>query len=144
MRAIAGHEQGEQNPSKDQSSMKSILVVDDHEPIRRLIRQVLEQIGYQVREGCSGKEGVDLYRSAPTDLVIMDILMPEQNGFESIQILRGEFPTVKIIAMTGGCEDMGAMSILELARMLGARRTLSKPLDLTALLDAVREELHDL
>ena len=123
--------------------MQSILVVDDEEAVRRLVKDALELAGYSVLEGSSGQEAVDLYRSNPTDLVLMDILMPGQDGFETIKHLCKEFPEVKIIAMTGGADTLGVGSILDLAKLLGARRTLSKPFHLTTLLDTVQEELQE-
>jgi CheY-like chemotaxis protein len=60
--------------------MPSILVVDDEQQIRQLIRETLEQAGYHVTEARDGKEAVQLYRLAPADVVIMDILMPDQDG----------------------------------------------------------------
>jgi CheY-like chemotaxis protein len=123
--------------------MNTILVVDDEEAIRRLVKDTLELAGYTVLEGRSGKEAVEMYRANPTDLVLMDILMPGQDGFEVIKYLCKEFPSAKIIAMTGGTDTLGIGSILELAKLLGARRTLSKPFNLTTLLDTVREELQE-
>lgn len=122
--------------------MPTILIVDDDQGIRDLLRNALEHAGYQVVDAASGKAGIESYRSAPTDLVIMDILMPGQDGLESIRCLRSEFPDVKIIAMTGGCEQLGAMSILDMTLMLGARRTFSKPFEVPVVLQAVQEELH--
>jgi CheY-like chemotaxis protein len=71
----------------------------------------------------------------------MDILMPDQDGLESIIQLRREFPTVKVIAITGGSDMIGVLNFLEVARMLGARRTLQKPFDLTTLVEAAEAEL---
>jgi len=63
--------------------MPSVLVVDDEDQLRQLIREILEQAGYQVTEARDGKEAVLQYRLAPADVVIMDILMPEQDGLET-------------------------------------------------------------
>ncbi len=121
--------------------MPSVLVVDDQEQVRQLIRETLEQAGYEVEEARDGKEGLDRYRVRPRDLVIMDILMPDQDGLETIITLRQEFPDIRIIAMTGG-SDMGVIpNFLDVAKMLGARRTLQKPFELKVLLNAVAAEL---
>ena len=121
--------------------MPSVLIVDDEEAIRRLIRSTLEQAGYRVQEAADGKEGLSHYRQAPADLVIMDILMPDQDGLESILTLRREFPHAKIMAITGGSDMIGILNFLDVARMLGARRTLQKPFEMHQLLDAVRTEI---
>ncbi len=77
------------------------------------------------------------------DLVITDILMPDQDGLEGIMTLRREFPDSRVIAMTGGSEMIGVGKVLDIATMLGARRTLQKPFDLKVLLDTVASELID-
>lgn len=121
--------------------MPSILVVDDQDQVRRLIRETLEQAGYEVEEARDGKEGLDRYRAKSPDLVIMDVLMPDQDGLETIMTLRREFPDARVIAMTGGSDAFGGLNFLDVAKMLGARRTLQKPFELKALLDAVAAEL---
>lgn len=122
--------------------MPSVLVVDDEEQIRKLIRETLEQGGYEVTEAHDGKEGLHAYRQQPSDLVIMDILMPDQDGLESIMTLRREFPAAKIIAITGGSDMIGILNFLDVAKMLGARRTLQKPFEMKTLLDAAQAELQ--
>lgn len=122
--------------------MPSVLVVDDEDQIRQLIRETLELAGYEVQEARDGKQGLERYRAKPTDLVIMDILMPDQDGLESIMTLRREFPTSRVIAMTGGSDMIGILNFLDVAKMLGARRTLQKPFDMQTLLEAAESELN--
>ncbi len=121
--------------------MPSVLVVDDEDQVRALLRTTLEKAGYQVVEGRTGKEGLERYRESPTDLVIMDILMPGKDGLESIMELRSEYPAAKIIAITGGSQNVGSMDFLDVAKMMGARRTLHKPFQLKELLEAAEAEL---
>ena len=123
--------------------MPSVLVVDDEDQVRQLIRETLEQAGYDVQEARDGKEGLERYRAKPADLVIMDILMPDQDGLESTMTLRREFPTSRVIAITGGSDMIGILNFLDVAKMLGARRTLQKPFEMKTLLDAVAAELSD-
>jgi two-component system, chemotaxis family, chemotaxis protein CheY len=122
--------------------MPSVLVVDDEDQLRQLIREVLEQAGYQVTEARDGKEAVQQYRLAPADVVILDILMPEEDGLETTSTLRREFPNVKIIAITGSSEMIGILSFLDVAKMLGAHRALQKPFEMQTLLDTVQAELQ--
>jgi CheY-like chemotaxis protein len=123
--------------------MSSILVVDDENQIRLLVRETLEQAGHHVTEARDGKEALQQYRLAPVDLVIMDILMPNQDGLETTVSLRREFPDVKIIVITGGSDMIGILNFLDVAKMLGARNTLQKPFEMKALLDTVQAELQD-
>jgi CheY-like chemotaxis protein len=120
--------------------MPSALVIDDEEQIRFVIRKALEQAGYAVEEARGGKEGLERYRANPADVVLMDILMPDQDGLESIMTLRREFPSARVIAMTGGSAMIGILNFLDVAKMLGACRTIQKPFDIKTLLDAVAAE----
>ena len=122
--------------------MSSILVVDDEDQIRRLICETLERAGYHVREARDGKEALSLYRSAPADLVIMDILMPDQDGLETTVALRRESPDVKIIVITGGSDMIGILNYLDVAKMLGAHSTLQKPFEMKTLLETIQAELQ--
>lgn len=119
-------------------TMLKILVIDDEAPIRMLLRTVLEKDGYEVREAADGRAGIALYRQAPADLVIADILMPELDGLDMIVELTREFLNVKVIAITG---VHGEPDLLDRARLLGARHTLYKPFSLEQLLKVVRYEL---
>jgi CheY-like chemotaxis protein len=121
--------------------MPSILVVDDEEQVRQLIRATFEGAGYRVVEASNGKEALNQYRLAPTDLVVTDILMPDEDGLECISMLRRESPNVKIIAITGGSDLIGVLGFLDVAKMLGAHRTLQKPFEMKALLDAAASAL---
>jgi two-component system chemotaxis response regulator CheY len=122
--------------------MPSILVVDDEDQVRRLVRETLEQAGYLVMEARDGKEALQQHRLAPADLVIMDILMPDQDGLETIAALRREFPDVKVIAITGGSDMIGILNFLDVAKMLGAHSALQKPFEMKTLLDTVQAELQ--
>jgi len=119
--------------------MATILIIDDEEPIRALLRTTLEAAGYEVTEAANGRLGLDLYRHRPTDLVITDILMPEMNGLDMILELTREFLDAKVIAISGSGEGKNT---LDHAKLLGARRTFRKPFSLPQLLDAVRYELE--
>lgn len=121
--------------------MLSVLIVDDQVQIRQLIRDALEGAGYHVEEARDGKAGLERYREQSADLVLMDIFMPDQGGLEAIMAFRREFPDSRIIAMTGGTDGIGVPNFLDVATMLGARRTLQKPFELQALLDAVAAEV---
>lgn len=118
--------------------MKRILVIDDDSQTRQMLRQALERAGYSVVEARDGAEGLQYYQENPADLVITDILMPEKEGLETIRELREKFPSVKIIAISGGGRT-GKLDFLPVAKKLGALRTLYKPFPLQELLDAVRD-----
>ena len=123
--------------------MSSILVVDDEDQIRQLIRETLEQAGYHVTEAHDGAQALRQYRLAPSDLVIMDTLMPDQDGLETTATLRQEFPNVKVIAITGGSDLIDVVNFSDVAKIFGAHRALQKPFEMTTLLDTVEAELQN-
>ena len=118
--------------------MATILVIDDQEPIRSLLRAALEGDGHEVLEASNGRLGLELYRERSADLIITDTVMPEMNGLEMMLELTRSFLNVKVIAMSGGLEREGGLNA---AKLLGARQTFQKPLDMGELLDAVRYDL---
>ena len=81
--------------------MGTILVIDDQEPIRTLLRAALEGDGHQVLEASNGLLGLERYRERAADLIIIDMLMPEMNGLELMKELTRSFLNVKVIAMSG-------------------------------------------
>ena len=115
-----------------------VLVVDDDFAMRIALRQILERAGYQVEVARNGNEALKLFREAPFDLVITDIVMPERDGLELIFDLRQDFGDVKIIAMSG-TRASGDTSHLGIALQLGAQRALAKTLDPKRMLDVVVE-----
>ena len=113
--------------------MASILIVDDEPTLRQLLRTVLERAGYEVAEADNGNEAMGIIRAIELDLVITDIFMPENDGFELIQHLRRAAPGVKIITISG--ETPGPY--LTTARLLGADAVLGKPVSPEVLVDGV-------
>jgi len=122
--------------------MVCILVIDDDQQLRLLFRQLLERAGYEVVEASDGCEGVQCFQARPMDLVITDLLMPKQNGFETIRMLQTLAPSLKIIAVSGG-GTQGSSDVLHVAAALGAHRTLQKPVRLQDLLGAVQQLLAE-
>jgi DNA-binding response OmpR family regulator len=121
--------------------MKRILLIDDDSEVRLFLRIALEREGYQVLEADNGRDGVDLFRSAPVDLVVADIFMPEKEGIETIRELRLEFPEVKILAVSGGIPGCDPDHYLKMAQKLGANSSLAKPFDQKRFLESVCELL---
>jgi signal transduction histidine kinase/DNA-binding response OmpR family regulator len=117
-----------------------ILLIDDESEIRKLFIKKLAGRGYEIIEACDGKEGLKLYHETRPDLVITDLVMPEKEGIETITELKGEFPNVKIIAISGGGRNVPD-AYLQLAKGLGVERTFPKPIDWPELIKTVRELL---
>ncbi len=116
-----------------------ILLIDDEEPFRSVIKQVLSKAGYDVVEAANGVEAINRFYEKPADMIITDIIMPEMEGLETIIELKRAHPEVKLIAMSGG-GWYGTDIDFDMAKKLGAR-TLDKPFELQKLLDVVNELL---
>ncbi len=121
--------------------MKRVLIIDDDMQLREMMRQAMERGGYYVEEASDGKAGVEAFRANPSDLVITDLIMPEQEGIETIRELRNDYPELKIIAISGGGRA-GPDGYLSVAKAFGADLTLCKPFDLKTILDAIKEMLE--
>ena len=118
--------------------MADILVIDDNDDLRDTLRAILERAGYTVHEARNGREGFACCQAQPVALVMTDLLMPEQEGMETIQQLRAMDPPPNIIALSGGGQTL-RMDFLQLAQALGANRTLQKPIRARDLLTAVQD-----
>jgi len=114
----------------------TILAVDDDPEVRTMLADLLTKAGYQVATAADGKEAMVCFHAQPAHVVVADILMPEQDGLETIQELHRVAPEVPVIAISGGGRIPGS-HYLHTAALLGAFRTLEKPFPTRALLDAV-------
>lgn len=115
-----------------------VLVIDDDQQMRKLLRQVMEWAGYEVMEAEDGRAGMKMQQQIQADLVITDLIMPEQEGLETITELKKMYPSVRIIAISGGGR-IGPEAYLPAAKELGADRVFSKPFDVKELAQTVKE-----
>lgn len=122
--------------------MRHILVIDDDDQLRLMLRQLLEREGYLVSDAQNGEIGLRVLQTQPVDLAIIDIFMPEKEGLETIREIRRIHPLVTIIAVSGG-GSTGEMSYLGLARSFGATFSLAKPFQRSDILGIVRKALED-
>ncbi len=120
--------------------MAVILIVDDNADSRWVLAHVIGRERHTVLEAADGREAVDLYRKRRPDVVLLDLFMPEQDGFETLRILRREFPKSRIIAVSGGW-NVGDKDGLRIAREMGADLTIRKPIDIDVVRSAVSELL---
>jgi CheY-like chemotaxis protein len=107
--------------------MKRIFIIDDDDSLLRFLRDALEPMGYEVTEAKDGTAATRLLKQAPVpDVVLLDIVMPEKDGLETLRELRQNYPTLKIVVMSGN-SAVYAMDLLSIARDFGACQTLAKP-----------------
>src|SRR5690349_18626923 len=79
----------------------TILVVDDDEDVRELLRRTLAKAGFAVVTAIHGADALRVFRSQPFNMVVTDVIMPEMDGLELIRVLRREQSFVNIVAMSG-------------------------------------------
>lgn len=118
--------------------MAQILIIDDEQPVRLLLEKLLTVAGHEVALAVDGMEAVRIQHQIAADLVITDIYMPNQDGFETICHFRKLFPDVRMIAISG---KPAAAIMLSIAHTLGAVAVLQKPFAAQKLLSAVAEAL---
>lgn len=115
---------------------KNILVVDDVESTRIFIRELLEEVNYNVIEASDGKEGIEVYKESENiDLIITDIFMPEKSGLELVVDLKEEYKDLKIIVLSNGGEK-NFSNELGVVEALGATCFMKK--------DYIKDQLVDL
>lgn len=118
--------------------MAKVLVIEDDDDVRKAVCRMLRAGGHDAIEACQGKDGMAaLLRDLP-DLVLTDLIMPGQDGIETIAKIR-EISGLPIIAMSGQRQD-GFTPLVD-AQLLGADITIKKPFTMAALLSAVNELL---
>ncbi|OLC08844.1 MAG: hypothetical protein AUH41_07190 [Gemmatimonadetes bacterium 13_1_40CM_66_11] len=121
--------------------MARILVIDDQEAIRRIVRRSLEQEGHQVMDASDGEMGMQVLARHGADLVITDIFMPGQDGILTLRQVRKQFPGVKVIVISGG-DSSGMLDLRKDAELLGAVKSLPKPFTAREIVDLVRRVLE--
>jgi YesN/AraC family two-component response regulator len=114
-----------------------ILVIDDDEQIRDVLKLMLEHEGYIVDTAENGFEGVNLYKEKGADLVITDILMPGMGGVQTIMELRLISPDVKVIAISGG-DQIAPEYYLRVIKNLGTLHEMKKPINREELIKAIQ------
>lgn len=122
--------------------MLGVLIVDDDPKIRRVLREILEPLEHCVFEAANGREALPLVAQHQPGLLIVDILMPEMDGLETIRFLRRRSYRMPIIAMPGG-KGLSAERYSEFARSFGADDVLVKPFERADVLEVLHRTLGE-
>jgi DNA-binding response OmpR family regulator len=115
-----------------------LLVIDDDNLVRAALTDMLQTAGFEVVTASNGRLGLELLNTTPVDAIITDILMPEQEGLETIREARQRFPDIRILAISGGGAGGGETQLLRFAESFGADQTLPKPFTGSQLVAALR------
>jgi len=116
--------------------MALILIVDDNADSRWVLSHLVRRDRHEVVEARDGREALSIYRTRRPDVVLLDLFMPNESGFDTIKALKSEFPDSRIIVVSAGWR-VGGDDGLRLARELGADLTIRKPIDLENVRQAV-------
>jgi DNA-binding response OmpR family regulator len=122
--------------------MSKILLIDDDAAFRMLVSLWLTRAGYEVAVAGNGRHGVQLANEQPFDMIVTDIVMPDQEGIETIMTLRRGGMNMPILAMSGG-GTLDNTFYLRSAQALGANDTIAKPFTSSDLLGKISRLLGD-
>jgi CheY-like chemotaxis protein len=123
-----------------------VLIIDDEVDVRDAVKRVLERSGYVVRTAEEVPAALEDLRREPVEVVITDIIMPKVNGVDAIHAIRSEFPSVKIIAISGGGNfgitayqpaAITTNAYLAAAERAGAHCILTKPFESSDIVQAI-------
>jgi CheY-like chemotaxis protein len=116
----------------------TILIIDDDKLTRWSVSMILGRAGYRIQEAASGEEGLLAVRAGAPDLVLLDISLPDQDGFTVLTAIRQLRPDLPVLMMSADATS----ETVEQALRLGARGHLDKPCDRASLQEAVRRALQ--
>jgi CheY-like chemotaxis protein len=122
--------------------MPGVLIVEDDKELREMLKLSLLRRNFTVLEAENGKAAITHFKPLITDLIVTDLIMPEEDGLKVVIKLRELKPSIKIIAISGGGK-VGPGSYLNLAKALGADAIYSKPFSINDLIAKI-EQLLDI
>ncbi|MEP0918728.1 response regulator [Leptolyngbya sp. DQ-M1] len=120
----------------DDANLTSVLIVDDAAFSRRMLRKYVEAEGYQVLEACNGQQALEMVQQHHPSCILTDLLMPDVDGFQLLQMLREQGETIPIAIITADIQDASR----ERGVALGAASFINKP----AKEDQVRQTIRQL
>jgi DNA-binding response OmpR family regulator len=118
---------------------KNILVVDDEHSLRTAICAQLKEQGYGVSSAEDGEVAIEMLRSQTFDLILLDLNMPNVDGFEVLRFAKQKYPKTKAVMMTGFADLNNALD----SRGLGADHFIAKPFERKELLSVIHRLLRD-
>ncbi len=117
--------------------MARILVVDDSAYQRNKVRRATNTTEYELCEASNGRDGLDMVTTYAPDCILLDLIMPEMDGIEVLQILRDRGENVPVIVLTADIQESTRQQCLE----LGAVTFINKPLKENEILDAINQTI---
>jgi CheY-like chemotaxis protein len=112
------------NQNIGELTMAKILIIDDSSFQRRSIRKILEVDGHEIQEATNGRQGLEKIPTFTPDCILLDILMPDMNGFKFLKALQEQKSTIPVVVLTADIQDTTCQECLK----LGAKQVVHKPL----------------
>lgn len=131
---------GTNDPSKSSKAMKRVLIVDDDELVRATAREVFERIGVETVTAIDGGRAIEELATRAVDLVVLDVLMPDKEGIETLIQIKKDYPETKVIMISSGGRKQ-IEDFLIIAQRFGADVVLKKPIKPSILLSHATELL---
>jgi len=113
----------EEAVAEGSSRMPTVMVVDDSRFQRMMLSKVIKQQGHEVLEAADGDEAVSMYGASKPDLALMDVTMPNKDGLQALEEIRGLDPSARVVMLTALDQDSVVVKAIE----LGAKDFLAKP-----------------
>lgn len=119
---------------------KRILLVDDEEDLRKMLKFRLEAVNYDVSEAADGQEGLDKARSLNPDLIILDLMLPKIDGFKICRMLKFDekYKHIPVIMFTARAQEKDK----KIGKEMGADAYITKPFEPGVLLGKIKELLE--
>lgn len=130
---LDGHILMETNPHLD------ILIVDDDQPIRNLVRQIVQRLGYPSRDAANGEEAIAQLENQLPDLLVLDLMMPKVSGWEVLEWLqeRDHLPSLPVVVLTAvGSSKMKGLDDFDIQAVI------AKPFEVSELMNELRQILE--
>jgi len=123
---------------KEMKRSITVLVIDDDERVRTLLRDILRFAGYQVIEASDGKSGMRYLEKGEFDMVLTDLGMPEMNGWEVVKMIKKETPQTPVVLITGWGTNLDEEKVKE----SGVDGIIGKPFQVNEVIEAVEQFIN--
>jgi CheY-like chemotaxis protein len=105
-----------------------VLIIDDDPLLREIAVELLTEAGHACQVAEDGRLGLARLEAATPDLVLLDMIMPNMDGVETLGQIKARWPDLPVVVMSAGTRTMAMQSLLRLAASLGADEVMQKPL----------------
>lgn len=118
--------------------MSTVLIVDDDSNLRKMITKGLVRLGYQTLEAENGIKALEILQENTVSVIIMDLIMPEKGGVETLMEVHDKYPGIKLIAISGKVET-NSDPVHRIADQFGVDAVFAKPFEIFDLLKLLQE-----